>query len=269
MPIKPIYRILSLCLCIYLSSCSSGSDSATPKNDACGIIGLKSIQTKIVNGTACADGRSPIVMISTTDLGLTNSDICTGTLISANAVITAGHCVPLEPAGVSVVVQGRNVSAREIRVHPQYRVDQGQGLVYFDVAIIFLKEAISLPTLPIVASQQLNGNEIFSIYGYGLDEKNRSGQLRSGQILATSITPTHLFHDFDGIGSNTCGGDSGGPLVFTFTNESGITRSGLVGLTSTGTDLECRPGDSASYTNLQNPEILSFILGNVRAAQTI
>lgn len=73
------------------------------------------------------------------------------------------------------------------------------------------------------------------------------------------VTGNHIFARFDEL-SNTCNGDSGGPATYTVVDPNGaVSAVGVVGITSTGTVQNCAPGDLSLFTNLQHPDILSFI----------
>lgn len=253
---------LTLCLACGGGGGGGGNDSGVDlSNDACGSLGLK-----IFDGTSCSStASSPVVLlrINTFD---GQTALCTGTVISSRHILTAGHCIPGQGANtksIFVDVGGQSLRASAFVVAPGYEERDDLSAIFNDAGIIELPQDVSVPPVPLLLSRDVQKNDVLAIFGYGLTESGGLGDLRSGQMLVTDVTPTHIVSDFDGDGSNTCIGDSGGPGL----EASPSGSVGIVGITSTGKpDTLCRPGDVSLFTNVQNPGIVNFItsvVGNV------
>lgn len=281
-----IKKILLIALCLLCIACTSsggdddngsgGNDNGGDNNlstNACSSLGLSSrsytrtVNGRIINGTACSENNSPVVEIILT-LPDGREGTCTGNMITATDVLTAAHCFFENPVRVVVSASGVNISASRVISHPDVSIDSS-GYVYNDAAIIKLSAPAGLPTLPIVASRSPAVGEEIKIFGYGITEdqslvNNTTGTLRSGEMLISDVDENFVDADFDGDGSNTCSGDSGGPALLELNGQIGI-----VGLLSTGAILECTTGDTSRFTNTQSQSVLNFITINAPGARFI
>lgn len=280
LPFKKLFLLLSLSLLVGNIYACGGDDSddsgdnggsSEVARNACGILGLNESKnvTKVINGTQCEAGASPVVFIQT--YGVANG-LCTGTLITSNQVLTAGHCFdnPIFSLTISQGIDGAPLAAGgEVIIHPDYQrtPDSPNGFIFADVAIINLDRNVSLPIMPILVSRGLSVGDTVSIFGYGFSDTASSlageeldpaqvGYLRSGQMRLTNVSETHVRARFSAdYGSNTCMGDSGGPV--TFTAENGST--GIVAVTSGGDSATCSPGDNSDFARLAYSGNLQFI----------
>jgi len=257
--------------CILLAACggSSGGSSEPASNllqTACGTLGL---QEKIINGTECNPANSPVVpLILSTSSGELN--LCSGTLLTQEHVLTAAHCVNRPSfTSASVIINNQEIPATEVHIHPGYRQDFAAGVIFNDVAILKLSQAVNRPVQPLLMSRTTISNDLISIFGFGLDEKGDLNVLKSGQMQLGSVSEHHLFAPFDGQGSNPCFGDSGGPAIISFETGAGEIRTGIVGIVSTGRNETCLAGDITVFGNTQASDMFDFILSLVPGAGVV
>lgn len=257
---------LGLLVLLCLASCSGGGGSGDSgpslSNDACSAIGLP---TRIIDGSACGNSSSsPVVKIVLFDVFGAATGLCTGTMLTSRDVLTAAHCFPSGIVAAAVDINNTLVFADTVTAHSGFFEDETAVAAFNDVAVMSLDSALSLPTLPIYVGPALAKNDIISVFGYGLDENEGLGELKSGEMSVTEVTDNHIFSTFNGEGSNTCQGDSGGPAI---TTESG--PAAVAGITSTGTLLSCAKGDTSLFTNIQSESVLNFILSVVPGVATV
>lgn len=247
-------KIFLLGLIATLLGCGGGSSS----NDAPG-----PVLPKVINGSEVSLDISP----QFTAINITYSDgtsgFCSGTVIDGDSILTAGHCLRGPITGISLAGALGTIESASYLAHPGYFEDFNVGAIFNDVGIIKTKSPHGLPALPVLASVASYADEPFSVYGFGLDENQNYGILKSGAAQIQIATPNHLFGPvFTGGNVNPCDGDSGGAAIVFVTLPGGEFTAGIVGTVSSGTVEGCAPGDMTYYTNIQNPGILSFILEN-------
>lgn len=241
-----------------VAGCGGGSDdngggSANLSTNSCDLLGLK-----IFTGESCGGvERSPVVRIVSQLAGGLRGE-CSGTMITANHVLTAGHCFPGGVQGVrsiSVSVGGTDIAGIGLAVHPNYLEDAANQAIFNDAAVVELERAAGVSPLPLLVSDPVVAGEIIDIFGYGLDEQGTLGILQSGQMEVDSVTANHVAAVYGDSGSNTCQGDSGGPALQRTTSGAAI-----VGITSSGTaGARCGRGDLSLFANVQTPAISGFI----------
>jgi hypothetical protein len=218
---------------------------------------------------------------------------CTGSVIDASHILTAGHCVYdssgtlttpsaltvqagisnyLSPASTDLV-QERAVSS--FRVHPGY-VWQDTGLPD-DIAVLTLSSPLDLsgPAVQAVALPAPNApfpaGATVSVSGFGL--QNGADDTSTGPLVTMSttvepqgqcgeFTADPLLQDNNAVmlctitpASSFCHGDSGSGLV---TTSGTPTLIGVADAAAAG----CPAGHDNISANVGAPELLSFIEGN-------
>lgn len=244
-----------VCLAVLVSAlalmaCGGGDgDSAPGAQSLCNSIGA---QPKIYNGTACAQPEAASVILlqmATPGGGVT----CSGTLITPTKVLTAAHCLP---GGTSQVLAGSwgadgsvaGVPASHWVVHPGFH-ETASALVN-DAAVVFLSSPLPNTTMGILQSEPSAAGQQVYIAGWGLPSMG----LVVGAATLGLVNDISVGYTFTGGGANTCGGDSGGPA---FRSVGG--RSGVVGITSSGSTADCGATDHSLFTNVQSASVIDFI----------
>lgn len=209
------------------------------------------VATRIINGTACKVGNSPVVelklMASGKEVGW-----CSGTALTKRAVLTAAHCLTDGVTSVTVYGGGTSRTSSAFFYHPGY---DPYGDETNDIGVVLLSGDLPTRTISLIsASASFTPGEKAIIAGYGLDERGKSGTLKAGTMTVERATSYGILSSFNGSGSNSCSGDSGGPYL--------VKRSGqwvIGGTTSWGIKENCSAGDKSYFTNIASPSNQNFI----------
>ncbi len=250
-------------LLIILCSCSggggsSGDNSSTPPavSATCEDVGAS---PWVLNSTPCRSAHAAIVQLKIS--GLTENAVCSATLISSTAAITAAHCfTTFAVAHSEILANGIEVAVSRVVLHPQAQKTAREYLN--DVAIVHLASPVEAAQMPLLTSRQVTSGEMVSIFGYGIDDQGQQGILHGGNMRITSVTSTHLSAFYDGSGSNACFGDSGG-AVLSSASVDGLPIFGIAGVISSGSNGTCANNDLNLFANLQTDAMIQFILNEV------
>jgi len=240
---------------------------------------LHTHDSSIVGGTAVSSSRSYPYLVSILEIDQwTNTAIhqCSGTLLTPNIVVTAGHCV--EYPAMRIIDVGRfdwydddNVEPyriEQIYIHPEFN---GNFFIN-DIALIKLnRDVIGIDKFAQLVQIQhdddndnynLIVNDGISIIGWGLTSDNgepSKNLLQADVNVISNIECQKTYGKFilDAMfcayadGKDACQGDSGGPAFKIINNE--IYQIGII---SWGESCGVNPG---VYTNLESPIIMNFI----------
>jgi hypothetical protein len=189
--------------------------------------------TPIVNGQEIRKrsslSRSVVAIVSERNEG---QALCTGTLITQDAVLTAAHCVDEDPHSIRIGFSndlksgGGQIFRDVIRFsqHPKWKTHPDTGLG--DVAILMfaggIPDGFEVATLAPKSFALDLGTQVFFL-GYGVT--NGTTHEGAGVLRETTSQVTELISSTqvqtDGQQASVCFGDSGGP-AFVFWNRQWV-----------------------------------------------
>jgi V8-like Glu-specific endopeptidase len=212
-----------------------------------------SLLTGCVAGAAAGDGDDAQIIGGVPETGypavgslmFEGQSGCTGTLVTADAVLTAGHCLAGTTADKVSFAVGADVTSgaantypvASLTVHPQYQEGGESGPTY-DIAVMRLAQPAAEPPLPFNTddASTLSGQEVLLV-GYGLTARPSEGAEATGIKHSVTIPVQGVSEQFLDFaitdGKTGCFGDSGGPALL-----DGGTGPVVVGVTSWG-DTDC------------------------------
>ena len=257
--------LASLALCLpAVTGCADESKPATPTSPAVlptsgpcqGATESGKRLLAIVNGTECDSTTSSVVRVAIRRTAAGSVSNCSGTVIGAQAVLTAAHCVVGNPIEVTIAPGGsEEIPAQSFAVHPEY-VPSPYPL---DIAVVITSRPIGRRTIPLLLSRAGRVGETAVLAGWGIETVGGSGMLRAGVAVVDFVGETFLTTRFANSETATCSGDSGGPLLLSESGEwilAGVTATGVFNPSTNAPP--CQNGISV-YAGVRAATISSFI----------
>jgi secreted trypsin-like serine protease len=202
----------------------------------------------VVGGTPVSAGEYPdVVLVVAPDA------LCTGTLVTPDVVLTAGHCIDTHPALVligSVDYQapgGETIRVKSAVAYPDWQHQ-------YDVGVLVLEHAASTAPRAIASActvkEHLAAGMPVQLVGFGLTTRTGTGENSRLHEASLPVIDATCAHDpgcqpdvapggeftAGGRGTDSCFGDSGGPLYVSTSH-----GPALVGVVSRGVELAGEP----------------------------
>lgn len=218
---RPILRALLALALLGPAACLDGASTS-------------STDQSVIGGTQTPEGEYPSVGALWSDAF--GGASCTGTLIRADVVLTAAHCV--EPAFLGDEIPGFTLANDTVSTpppvvaglryvqHPMFdiNIEPGAGVAqFYDIGLLWLAEPITttdpmLVATPAEAGAGLVAGLDLQLVGYG----RTSNETFDGGIKFDAIADLVAFNESElqispgGGAPQNCHGDSGGPAIVDF-----------------------------------------------------
>jgi MYXO-CTERM domain-containing protein len=209
----------------------------------------------VIGGTPVKPGAWPDAVVV-----LAQDAACTGTLITPDVVLTAGHCIDTDPVVVIVdTVDYGQPGGEPIRVKAALAYPDWEHA--YDVGVVVLEHAASVTPRVVAAAcsarSGLTPGAQVHLVGFGLTTRAGTGNNTRLHEAAISIVDPACSDDpacmpaispggeftAGGRGTDACFGDSGGPVYLDTS-----TGPALVGVVSRAAVMESQPcGDGGVY----------------------
>ena len=208
-----VAALAAACSAAPLESTAPGSSTDTVEADV----------TEIVTGVP-DDGSDPAVVA----LDIGGTELCSGTLIAPDVLLTARHCVSLTSEQIACpptarqitgnraasafhVLLGDDVStAREVATGKQVFTPSSDEICNEDIALILLdREVPGIEPLDVSSTAIATGGHVTAI-GYG---RRGDGDAAGKKLLREHVAVLDTSSAEFLVGEATCQGDSGGPAL--------------------------------------------------------
>lgn len=221
MTVRSFFMVLSVLSLLTACGSQKGNLASSVDDGGAGIVGGQLV-------SAGSRVSRSVVALYGAHFGL-----CSGTIISNNAILTAAHCVPKDPAIRMMVVFSTTVkNAPPANVRPVSRMyvnpkwgTSTNGKNTGDLAVMKFSGGLPSGYMPVgflpVPSLVDNGSMIL-LSGFGVSDgvaQSGSGVLRDTASVITNVhfSQTEVQVNQTG-GRGSCEGDSGGPAFITYQN---------------------------------------------------
>jgi hypothetical protein len=216
-------------------------------------------QSPIVNGSE-DPGHPAVVIIHNPG----RFEFCSGTLIAAQAVLTAAHCVApgevQDPPAADVTIGDTGFVVQSTFRNPGYDEDARGVALRHDIALVILKEpAIGAATLPLTTAAPRLQQQV-AIVGFGASQWS-NGQgfgyavKRLGLNSLTGVDALNMQVSGGPDAAAPCHGDSGGPWL----GVRNDAREEVIGVESLVNDFDCHSFGQAARVDVDRQWILDHI----------
>jgi trypsin len=230
------------------------------------------LNARIIGGTVAGAGDNPfqVGLLSRNIANNFDAQFCGGSLVKANVVVTAAHCVyGTNASQIDVLAGTRSLSSggtrhavSSISIHPSYN----NSTLDYDVAVLTLSTSASgLPLATVIGTTDVADGTNLLVTGWGntstsgtsyptelrkaITPRISTAVCNGNKVYRGAITDRMFCAGYLAGGIDSCQGDSGGPIAQSNT---------LVGVVSWGRGCagKNKPG---VYTRLANSSVNSFV----------